>query len=143
MRFLQHLFQIGIEDARLQAVPLRELFPELMIGFGDSHDLQVPPALKLIEESEGMAMYEPGKRNAQGRFFRLQFRLRLRSQIRTCAGQQSHDRQEKAGKTISSHIPPFPHLRFALSGSGCQALASAAGAQTNQKVDRTREKQRR
>ena len=39
MRVLQHLFQVGIENLRSQAVSFCKLGRELVIGFGDPHDL--------------------------------------------------------------------------------------------------------
>ncbi len=63
LRLLQHFFQIGIEETRRQVVFLFELCDQLPIGLGDSNDLQVGPLLELVEESEGVAMHESGKRD--------------------------------------------------------------------------------
>src|SRR5437660_8667038 len=142
MRFLQHLFQIGIEDTRLQVVFSCKLSSELLIGFGDSHDLQVRAVLKLIEESERMAMHESCKRHTQRRVLRLHLRLCLRAQISPCASQQGHDHQEKVRTIISSHVSPSNSCPTP-SRNGCQASASARCTQANQKIDRTCEKQRR
>src|SRR5882762_1187719 len=81
MRRLQHFLQVRIKETRRQTVSLCKLCRELAIGFGDSHDLQVRPLLKLVEESEGMAMHESCKHDAQRRFFLLGRGLRLSAGI--------------------------------------------------------------
>src|SRR5205814_7746522 len=139
-RLLQRLFQFGKEDTPRQAVSFCKLFRELVIGFGDSHDLQVRPVLKLIKKPERMAMDKACKSDAQPRVFRLHLRLCLRAQISPCASQQSHEHQEKVRTIISSHVSPSNSC-LTPSRNGCQA--SARCTQTNQKIDRTCEKQRR
>src|SRR5260370_39429141 len=69
MRRLQHFLQVGIEETWRQAVPLRELCCELVIGFGNSDDLQVRPLLKLVEESERVSVHQSRQYDTHRRVF--------------------------------------------------------------------------
>ncbi len=102
---LQHFFKAGIEKTRRKAKPLFELSNQLPIGLSDSHNLQVFPLLKLVEESEGMSMREPRNRHAQRLFF-LRRRVRLSAGTGARTRQRQCDHQEKGRKAISSHTPP-------------------------------------
>jgi hypothetical protein len=106
MSGLKHFLKIGIENLRLQSIALRKLSRELMIGFGDSHNPQVCPLLKLIEKSGSVAMDKPGKRDTQRRFSLVCRGLRLSAQFSRAAAPQDKQSRQDSRKQNSSHNFP-------------------------------------
>jgi len=116
----------------------RKLFRELVIGFGDPHDLQVRPvAENWSKNPKAWPCASPARATRSGASFRLHLRLCLRAR-KSALVQTNRAKivKKKLGKTISfayssPNLSPYAFRKVA-------AWLRRLGAQSNQKIDRTR-----